>query len=122
VARLTFVSGGLVILLYGICIPLFGTTGAALAAVLREVLMLTLWLRPFNASFRRPALAADLSRLVLALAVMALPLVLLALHGDHLVTVIAVVLAFAAYAAAALALRLVDVGPLTLLRALGFKK
>jgi O-antigen/teichoic acid export membrane protein len=108
VVRLTLVSGILLGSLYAVFIPTLGITGAALGTVLREVLMLGLWLRPFNAHFGRPPVTGDLGRLALALGIMAAPFALLLVCQNSFATITAALLSWACYLGAIRSLGLAD--------------
>lgn len=114
VLKYSLFSGVLLFGLFALFIPRFGMAGTAAASIAREAIMLGLYLRPFCRHFRRPAQRLTLSRTGVALAVMLIPLGLMELHYGHVQAVLASGVAMAVYAAAALALRLVDVAALPL--------
>jgi O-antigen/teichoic acid export membrane protein len=111
VLRLTLLSGLVLCGLYAVLIPVFGITGAAAASVLREGLMLGLWLRLFSHHFGAPRLLRELGRLVCALGIMTLPFSLLLICQDAAITITAAALACACYIQALLMLKLADPVP-----------
>jgi O-antigen/teichoic acid export membrane protein len=76
VVGLTLLSCLLLVALYAALIPPFGIMGAAVAGVLREVIMLGLWSRPFRKQFGSPFPVRDLLQVVAACAALAAPLLL----------------------------------------------
>ncbi|MGV3720038.1 MAG: polysaccharide biosynthesis C-terminal domain-containing protein, partial [Actinomycetota bacterium] len=112
VVRLTLVSCVLLIVLYGTLIPLFGILGAALAGVLREVVMLALWARPFGEEFRRAFPFRDLGRLGLAALAMCVPLALFGSGHGPIAAIAAGVMGAALYAVVALRTGVLDLSAL----------
>jgi O-antigen/teichoic acid export membrane protein len=115
VARLAVLSGVLLVAIYAALIPPFGLLGAAAGGVVRELIMLPIWLFVLGRSFARPVPVRELKRLAAALAVMAIPLAPLALHYSHLYAVIGSALAFTCYVGAVLSLSLADLKRLPLI-------
>ncbi|HEU4754960.1 MAG TPA: flippase [Armatimonadota bacterium] len=115
VARLAVLSGVLLVAIYAALIPPFGLLGAAAGGVVRELIMLPIWLFVLGRSFARPVPVRELKRLAAALAVMAIPLAPLALHYSHLYAVVGSTLAFTCYVGAVLSLGLADLKRLPLI-------
>jgi O-antigen/teichoic acid export membrane protein len=109
VLRLTLVNLGLLVAFCAVLIPPFGSLGAAMAGVGREVVMAALWLRALSRQFGHPVALGAVCRVGVALAAMALPLVVLLFAYNHVNAVIAAVVSFACYGAAVVGLKLVDV-------------
>jgi O-antigen/teichoic acid export membrane protein len=116
VLKLTFVSCLLMVALYAVLIPLFGIVGAVVAGLVREVLMLILWARPFRQEFGRPFPSRDLALTLPALAALALPILVVGSGHGYAAVVAASAVGGGLYVAAVLALGLVHVKAGTLRR------
>ncbi len=112
VLRLSLASAGGILALYAVLIPTLGPLGGALAVVVRELLLLPFWLRPFRERFPEPLPLRDVAKVGAALLALAVPFLPLLWGAGHLYTLFAAPAGFLCYAAAAAALRLFDPRPL----------
>jgi len=112
VVRLTLVSCALLLVLYGTLIPLLGILGAALAGVLREVVMLVLWSRAVRSELPHVSPLRELARLALAALAMSLPLALWGSGHGTLAAIGAGALGALLYGLVALRTRLLDLSSL----------
>ena len=105
--QLVLVSCVVLVALYAVLIPPFGILGAAAAGILRELIMLGLWARPFQRQFGRPFPGRDLARVGLACLALVAPLLFWG-HGVGYAAVVgSAALGGLFYAAAVLQLGLV---------------
>jgi O-antigen/teichoic acid export membrane protein len=108
VVRLTVWSVVSLLAFYAALVPAFGPTGAAIAAVGRELFVLLVSLRPLATHFSHPLPFRDLGRSALALGAMAIPFLLLGFPYSHDHQIAASAEAAVCYVTAVVLLRLVD--------------
>ncbi|MFN3652672.1 MAG: flippase [Armatimonadota bacterium] len=121
-ARLWALGGVLTVVLLGLLIPPFGATGAALALLGQELVLLPISALYFARQFQRPVSTGDLGRVALAGALFAAPLAAAATHYSHLGITAASFAGAALYGAAVVWLGLVDLRELPVVGRLLRKK
>jgi O-antigen/teichoic acid export membrane protein len=108
VVRISIGNLAVMAALYAALIPHFGITGAAIAGVAREAIMLGFWLAPLRQEFRKPIPFGGLGRVLAAALAMTCALAPALYSGSHLAMIGAVALGFVLYAAMAWRLGLID--------------